>query len=299
MLDTTTTASKSMAPPRSVRSKKRGEADSNPPVLTPLTKPDLHPIYGSLPIGRDGFALDRQLIQMLDIWHQRAVEICQAFEKVADNAGRDEFEKFEEVVAIKEDIYWAAIKAEVRRPSEIALQLQIIVRDASLGTDDSCEFLSVKELSVIAANLLEATKPLVPKKRVGTLRRGRKLTVAGLHVRYGHSRPRPAQDRAWRPVRCDGVSPLPARAGGRARGSAHRPLRHGRERRSRSLPRLLRDVSGRRRCCRRSQRGLERPSPAWRRHRGARFRRLDRRHHRPHAEVRHGRYQARLHRREC
>jgi hypothetical protein len=181
MLNTTTTASKSMAPPRSVvRSGKRGEADTNPPVLTPSAKPD-HPVYGSLPIGRDGFTLDRQLIQMLDIWHKRAVDICRDFEKAPDDAGRDEFE---EILTIKEDIYRAALKAEVRRPSEVALQLQIIVRDASLTTDESCEFLSVKELSVIAANLLEATKPLVPKKRVGALRRGRKLTVAGLHVRY-------------------------------------------------------------------------------------------------------------------
>ncbi|MEH2476215.1 hypothetical protein V1281_002615 [Nitrobacteraceae bacterium AZCC 2161] len=181
MLNTTTTASKSMAPPRSVRSGKRGEADTNPPVLTPSQKPDLHPVYGSLPIGRDGFTLDRQMIQMLNFWHHRAVDICLAFEKAPDDAGRHEFE---EILTIKEDIYRASLKAEVKRPSEVALQLQIIVRDASLSTDDSCEFLSVKELSVIAMNLLEATKPLVPKKRVGALRRGRKLTVAGLHVRY-------------------------------------------------------------------------------------------------------------------
>jgi len=60
--------------------------------------------------------------------------------------------------------------------------------------------------------------------------------------------------------------------------------------------------SRRRQCCDHllsGEQNPELPRPPQRRHGSARVRCLDRGHHRSHAEVRHGRLQARTHRRQC
>ena len=44
--------------------------------------------------------------------------------------------------------------------------------------------MQVGDIVKMSAELTEATAPIVPKKRVGALRRGRKLTRAGLLTRY-------------------------------------------------------------------------------------------------------------------
>jgi hypothetical protein len=44
--------------------------------------------------------------------------------------------------------------------------------------------LDVHDIVKMAAELTTATAPIVPKKRVGSLQRGRKLTRAGLLTRY-------------------------------------------------------------------------------------------------------------------
>jgi hypothetical protein len=140
-----------------------------------------HPIYGTIPIGRDGFTLERQSIQMLDFWHRKAVDICEGYEKSPDASQWDAFEK---IVSIQLDIYRAAVRAKPRTASEVALVLEIIARYGRLCRDENCEFLNLEELSAIAQYLSDATKPISPKKRVGALRHGRQLTRFGLIHRY-------------------------------------------------------------------------------------------------------------------
>src|SRR6266404_4205051 len=44
-----------------------------PPAVIVLAKATRHPIYGTTPIGRDGFTLERQNIHLLNFWHEKAV----------------------------------------------------------------------------------------------------------------------------------------------------------------------------------------------------------------------------------
>jgi hypothetical protein len=175
----TSVASINKSAPRVAKASKT--APAAPPIITPAVKPEPHPIFGTIPMGRDGFKLENQTIHMLDFWHRKAVVICEAFEKSPDQSKWDEFEK---IASIELEIYQAAVTAAISSTSEVALQLKIIVRHARLGTDKDCEFLSIDELSNIASNLSRATEPLTPTKHLGALKRGNKLTRAGLLYRY-------------------------------------------------------------------------------------------------------------------
>lgn len=177
----TVVSSNPAVPVHNARSSRKSTVTAAPPTITPAVKREPHPIFGTIPMGRDGFTLENQTIHMLDFWHRKAVGIIEAFEKSPDQSQWDEFGK---LVSIQFDIYRAAVTAKTRSPGEVALQLKIIVRHARLGTDKDCEFLSIDELSDIAGNLSRATEPVKSKKHLGALKRGNKLTRAGLLYRY-------------------------------------------------------------------------------------------------------------------
>jgi hypothetical protein len=178
----TAVASRKSIPVQNLKVDKRGVAP--PPIITPAIKPEPHPIFGTIPMGRDGFKLENQTIHMLDFWHRKASAISEEFNRFEGSDETPEWAYFEEMHSIAWEIYRAAIAAKTRSPKEVALQLEIIVRHARLYTGEDCEFLSIDELAVIASNLSRATEPLTPKKHVGALKRGNKLTQAGLLLRY-------------------------------------------------------------------------------------------------------------------
>jgi len=84
----------------------------------------------------------------------------------------------------------AILSAPAVRPGHVAAQLRAIVAEFdSLQSPTTMEasieeVLHVRHIVKLASDLTRATAPIVPKKHVGSLQRGRKLTWAGLFTRY-------------------------------------------------------------------------------------------------------------------
>lgn len=144
------------------------ETPSSPPIITPAAK---HPVYGKTPMGRDGFTLERQQIQMLNHWHKKATEI-------ASTVGPDR--KLARIVAGQ--IFEAAIHHRLSSGSEVAEQLEIVLRE--MRTEDTVTVIGIEDFATIVNMATKATAPFVPKKRLPALAKGRNLTRAGLLFRY-------------------------------------------------------------------------------------------------------------------
>jgi hypothetical protein len=68
--------------------------------------------------------------------------------------------------------------------TEVAAQLRTVVAEIEcLKTDSIEEVLDVDDVIKLAAELTKGSAPIVPKKHLGALQRGRKLTRAGLLFR--------------------------------------------------------------------------------------------------------------------
>lgn len=138
-------------------------------------------IFGWLP---DGFVLEEQQIEMLCFWHRKAIEVIDQFLDGAPyNAATDE--KLDDYCQIKNRILWAILSAPVSMARQVAAKLRAVVHEMEcLKTDCVEEVLNREDMVKMSADLTMATAPIVPKKRVGALQRGRKLTRAGLLTRY-------------------------------------------------------------------------------------------------------------------
>jgi len=153
-------------------------------LVPAVTEKGPHPIYGSLPIGRDGFLLERQPIHMLNFWHRKAHDICEAFSAATDQDD-DEIDRFEVIHKIEWEIYRAALKIKKNNASEVAILINIMVRRFSTDTrKEELGNFDIDGLASVAKQLEEITAQLTPKKHVGALQRGRKLTRSGLLHRY-------------------------------------------------------------------------------------------------------------------
>ncbi|UWU73032.1 hypothetical protein N2603_23280 [Bradyrhizobium huanghuaihaiense] len=137
-------------------------------------------IFGKLP---EGFVLEEQLIEILCFWHRKSIEVV---DSMSLSGAADDEEEFAAACAIKNRILQAALSARATRSSEVAAQLGAVVAEidclgAGVGID---EVLDVDHIQKLSAELSEATSPIVPKKPVGALQEGNKLTRAGLLARY-------------------------------------------------------------------------------------------------------------------
>lgn len=133
-------------------------------------------IFGKL---ADGFVLEEQDIWMLMHWYRRAIA---AVERLPADVSDDELDAGCDIVR---RLYAAIHKAKTHSASHVALKLQAILMKLDLDKSDSIEeALNVDDVRRLAAELSEATKPSMPVKQVGALRRGRKLTRTGLLYRY-------------------------------------------------------------------------------------------------------------------
>lgn len=150
----------------------------NPPVIA---VPETHPIYGRTPMGRDGFVLERQTIHMLDYWHKIADGIAQRYNADPGNVAETEFEPAWQAAW---DIYRAALKARLNNSREVAILLGLVARHIATHCGDDCEPLAQQDLANIAAKAMVITEMPEPTKKIAALKKGRRLTRAGLLYRY-------------------------------------------------------------------------------------------------------------------
>ncbi|MDB5652932.1 MAG: hypothetical protein JWQ94_545 [Tardiphaga sp.] len=125
-------------------------------------------------MGTAAFTLDRQPIQMLDHWHDKATMLLH--ENVRT------WEYWEVVNQVQGEIFEAALLYKPRRGSDAARQFEIVLRQAQ--HDERVTVFSVEEFEQIVDGLVMATGPIPPNKKIGATSRGRRLTTAGLLIRY-------------------------------------------------------------------------------------------------------------------
>jgi hypothetical protein len=113
---------------------------------------------------------------------------------------RDIEEKLDAFCMIKNRISWAILSAPASSCGQVAAKLRAVVHEfENLKTDSIEEVLDVDDVIKLAAELTVATAPIVPKKRVGILQRGRKLTRAGLLTRYQSFLVQELETVSWNP----------------------------------------------------------------------------------------------------
>jgi hypothetical protein len=133
-------------------------------------------IFGKLP---DGFVLEDQMIQMLMHWYRKAIA---AADRLPLDTSDDELDAACDIVR---RLYTAILKAKTHGAGNVALKLEAVLLKLDSEKNESIEdALDVDDIRRLAAELSDATKLLTPAKKVGALRRGRKLTRAGLLCRY-------------------------------------------------------------------------------------------------------------------
>ena len=132
----------------------------------------LHPIYGKTPAG---FTLAPLGLPSLEFLYLKARAIKEAVR------GKDD-ETYNVCCSAQGEIFEAVVAAEPTNSSEVARQLHVIALEAAeAGT---IAVIGLSEMAALADHLKRVTAPLQPKKKVGALRRGRKLTQFGLIHRY-------------------------------------------------------------------------------------------------------------------
>lgn len=140
-------------------------------------------IFGKLP---DGFVLQEQGIEMLCFWHRRAIEVL---DERSEGGGIAD-EELDDYCAIKNRILEAVLSARAATSGQVAAQFRAVLAEIDCLQNGGTvpvsieEVLHVDHIVKMSAELTMATAQIVPKKRVGHLQRGRKLTRAGLLMRY-------------------------------------------------------------------------------------------------------------------
>ncbi|MET4293720.1 hypothetical protein [Bradyrhizobium sp. LB5.2] len=131
-----------------------------------------HPIYGKT---INCFTLARQGLPMLEFLYLKARALK---ERVRDK----DAETYGICCSAQREIFDAIVAAKPANSSEVARQLNVIAVEATeAGTT---AVVGLCELTALAEHLNRVTAPLQPKKKVGALRRGRRLTQFGLIHRY-------------------------------------------------------------------------------------------------------------------
>ncbi|WP_441277795.1 hypothetical protein AB7783_12345 [Tardiphaga sp. 172_B4_N1_3] len=168
---------KQTVPPPCTSASKGMVADTNPPVIVADPAPaEPHPVYGRIPMGRDGFVLEGQLVQMLDHWHQKATNYIDALAPDSDDAW------LPTVRVVQGQLFAAALDYKPRRGGDAAHQFAIIARE--MKAEGTIQILDVEAFHKLVDGLRSATAPLRPAKMPGPSTRGRKLTRSGLLQRY-------------------------------------------------------------------------------------------------------------------
>ncbi len=161
------------------------EATGNPPPVVVPLKNGLHPIFGNIPIGKDGCALAGQPIEWLNHCHKKASKLLEPWNRPGDISDEDD-QKYEAINAIRWDIFRAATETELNSASRCATFLELSYRHYREHEGSDCADFVVKGqwLAKITADLKAATAFPRPTKRIGALSKGKKLTRAGLMLRY-------------------------------------------------------------------------------------------------------------------
>jgi hypothetical protein len=116
---------------------------------------------------------------MLVHWHRKAIA---AAERLPEDVSDDELDA---ACDVARHLYAAILAAKTHGASHVALKLQAVLTKLDSEKNNSIEdALDVDDIRRLAAELVEATKPSMPTKKVGALHRGRKLTRTGLLFRY-------------------------------------------------------------------------------------------------------------------
>jgi hypothetical protein len=152
---------------------------AEPPIMTGTTGG--HPIFGAA-IRIEGFALEQQLMTMLNYWHKKAIAASDAYWASEPKNKPDDDPEYDVIYKAKWDIFEATFKARVASSHDLACLLQIVMRHVQDSGDT--EFFTAERLQHLTDVATAVAKPPEPQKRVGDLRRGRKLTRAGLLLRY-------------------------------------------------------------------------------------------------------------------
>jgi hypothetical protein len=152
---------------------------SEPPILSGPGQE--HPIFGSF-INVEGITLENQLMAMLNHWHEKAIAACEEYwASDPENKSFDD-PQYKIIFKAKWDIYNAAFKARILHVGDLASLLQIVMRESRDAGES--EFIDAEQLQIIADAATAIARPPQPTKRVGNLKRGSKLTRAGLLHRY-------------------------------------------------------------------------------------------------------------------
>lgn len=141
-----------------------------PPILSGGSQE--HPVFGRQPHAEKD--LKRQNILVLSFYYWKAINLL----KNADSVSTDR----NMLIQARGAAYEARVEARANTTSEIARQMEVIA--AEMKYEDSVSVIGINEFSRIAKNLAEITEPPRPQKFVGKLKRGCKLTRAGLLHRY-------------------------------------------------------------------------------------------------------------------
>ena len=128
-------------------------------------------IFGKLP---DGCVLEEQQLQVLMHWYRKAIAAAERLPAdVSDDA-------MDAACAIVWRLYAAILAANAFNAGNVALKLQAVLMKLDLDKSESIEeVLDVEDIRRLAAELSDAIKLSGPVKKVGVLRRGRKLTCTG------------------------------------------------------------------------------------------------------------------------
>jgi hypothetical protein len=163
---------------------KADSVHSTPPANTAKSTgelPEYPPeIFGKRP---GGFILEEQPIEMLCFWHQKANVVIDELPNEGNYQAIDE--RLSVFCNIKHRILAAILAAPASRAGQVAAKLRAVVAEMeAIDADSVEEVLDGDDVVKISAELTTATAPIVPKKRIGALQRGGKLTRAGLLQRY-------------------------------------------------------------------------------------------------------------------
>ncbi|MGR4929274.1 hypothetical protein ACIPUD_21115 [Bradyrhizobium sp. CAR08] len=165
------------------------DAESAPSAPVPLQElrsqceydySDYPEIFGKVP---GGFVLEGQSIEMLCHWHRKAIDAVDRLTDRPDYQPTDE--EVDDYCQLKNKILGAILSGRAATAGQVAAQLRAVLAEIEcLKTPSIEDVLNVDDIVKISSDLTKAAGPIVPKKRVGALQRGRKLTRVGLLHRY-------------------------------------------------------------------------------------------------------------------
>jgi hypothetical protein len=141
---------------------------------------DFPEIFGKVPAG---FTLQGQRIEMLCYWHRKAIEVI-------DQLSGGDDEELNDYCGLKNRILGYVLSAPASRVGQVAAKLRAVVHEIECLSTEFAEVsieevLDVQDIVKLSAELTNAVEaPITPKKLVGALQDGRKLTRAGLLTRY-------------------------------------------------------------------------------------------------------------------